>query len=202
MTGSDTAGFEQPRARPTWKAIAVAISVSLVVMAGALEGQTATAPASAGSACVDSAVTPRSALLRSALLPGWGQYSNDRPARAILFGASAGAFLAGGVLKVRDLDRIGDRARLARDELRRATDEGGSSDITALRLAVEELEGAHEDGAARRNTYFLGLFATITFAALEAFVDAHLSSVGERPRIDILPGADGLSARLTWKASL
>ena len=178
------------------------ISVGLVLMSGALEGQAAADPDGSTSASVDSTVTPRSALLRSALLPGWGQYSNDRPARAVLFGVSAGAFLTGAVLKVRDLDRIGDRARNARNELRRAGVECGGSSSSASCLALEELEGKHENGAARRNTYFLGLFATITFAALEAYVDAHLTSVGERPRIDITPGADGLSAHLTWKASL
>ena len=51
--------------------------------------------AEADSTRADSLPTPRAALLRSAVLPGWGQHYNGRPLKALFFaGASATALSA------------------------------------------------------------------------------------------------------------
>ena len=44
-------------------------------------------------------------MLRSATIPGWGQYSNGRPLKALLFGGAAAASLGSVIAEVRSLDR-------------------------------------------------------------------------------------------------
>lgn len=51
------------------------------------------AVADSSAARVDS-LRPRSALLRSALLPGWGQLYNGKPRKALLFAGSSAALLS------------------------------------------------------------------------------------------------------------
>ena len=138
-------------------------------------------------------------MMRSALVPGWGQYSNGHPLKATLFSASAVTFLAAAWSKIGDLGDTSDRIELAERELRAATAEG-RSDIASLRERLLALESEHEEDAARRNTYFLGLFATMTFSALDAYIDAHLVDFGETPtRFEMHPRADGIYGQLSWE---
>ena len=48
-------------------------------------------------------VKPRDALMRSAILPGWGQLHNDRSMKALLFAGTASGFLTSTVLEIRSL---------------------------------------------------------------------------------------------------
>ena len=147
----------------------------------------------------DSSLNPRAALIRSALLPGWGQYSNGHPLKAALFGTSTTVFVAAAWSKMADLSDTADRIRLTRRELQLAIAADGS-DVAALRETLLTLEDSHQDDAARRNTYFLGLFATMTFAALDAYIDAHLVDFGETPtRFGMYPNGDGLYACVSWQ---
>ena len=68
----------------------------------------------------DSSLSPREALIRSAVLPGWGQYSNGHPLKAALFGTSTAAFVAATWSKVGDLSDTSDRIRSTRRELQLA----------------------------------------------------------------------------------
>ena len=121
---------------------------------------------------VDSLQTqaPRKALIRSLLLPGWGQYANGRPFKALGFGAAA-AVLAGRVVA-------------QQRSLSRATDRGASD------LELQDL-------AAGRNTRVLLLLANATLAGIDAYVDAQLAgfdvSVGPRAG----PGVALLELRLS-----
>jgi hypothetical protein len=56
----------------------------------------------------------------------------------------------------------------------------------ALNLARTSAE--HEDRAARRNTRLLFVALSATFAALDAYVDAHLADFGTQAKIEIRPG--------------
>ena len=112
--------------------------------------------------------TPRGALLRSAIVPGWGQYYNKRPFKALLFGTTAAGFLGASILESRSLGQAG----------------------TAIK---------HHNRAARRNTRVLLLIATSTFAALDAFVDAHLAVLEIEPELEIEPGRATLSLKIPWK---
>ena len=47
--------------------------------------------------------TPRGALLRSAILPGWGQYANGHPLKALVFGTTAAGFLGATIAETRTL---------------------------------------------------------------------------------------------------
>ena len=48
---------------------------------------------------------PRGALLRSAVLPGWGQYYNGKPWKALGFGAAAAGFLTAALVEHRSPGR-------------------------------------------------------------------------------------------------
>ena len=118
---------------------------------------------------------PRTALIRSALLPGWGQYSNGNPLKTALFGGAAAAFLAALLVEHGDLGQTNDEIRDARAALA----SGGGDPVLLARIA--QLEGDYEDRAARRNTRLLYVFTTATLAALDAYVDAHLADFGPSP---------------------
>ena len=111
---------------------------------------------------VESLPSPRGALLRSALLPGWGQLYNRRPAKAAFFGVSAFGLLGWAFTAHRELAKQAEEL----DELRRR-------DPADLRLPA--LIAARQDQAARRNTRLLYWALATTFTALDAYVDAHLA---------------------------
>jgi hypothetical protein len=121
---------------------------------------------------VDSLQTqpPRKALVRSLLLPGWGQYANGRPFKALGFGAAAVVLAGRVVAQQRALDRA---------------DRRGAPDL--------ELE----DLAAGRNTRVLLLVANATLAGIDAYVDAQLAGfeVEVGPRAG--PGMALLEVRLS-----
>ena len=112
--------------------------------------------------------TPRGALLRSAVLPGWGQYANHRPLKALIFSAAAAGFSGAVIAESRALSR-------ARDP--------------------EE----YQDRAARRNTRVLLLLATTTFAALDAYVDAHLADFDAAPNLELAADRATLWVGLSWR---
>lgn len=91
---------------------------------------------------------PRKALIRSLVLPGWGQYANGRPFKALGFGAAAVVLAGRVVVQQRELGRA---------------DRRGAPDA--------ELE----DLAAGRNTRVLLLLANATLAGIDAYVDAQLA---------------------------
>ncbi len=115
--------------------------------------------------------TPRGALLRSGVLPGWGQYSNERPLKALLFATAAAGFLTMAVAESRALARA-------------------------------RTPSEHESRAARRNSAFLYVAGTATFAALDAYVDAHLADFEASPlleaRLDRDPGGVSLRVSVAW----
>jgi hypothetical protein len=100
---------------------------------------------STDSARTDS-VVPRAALLRSALLPGWGQLYNGKPYKAAFF-----ATVSTGLLSIAVAEQL------------------------ALNNAQTPFES--EERAARRNTRILFFALSVTFAALDAYVDAHLADL-------------------------
>jgi hypothetical protein len=113
---------------------------------------------------------PRKALVRSLLLPGWGQWANGRPFKALGFGAAA-AVLAGRV--------VAQQQALGRADRRGAPD-----------LELEDL-------AAGRNTRVLLFVANATLAGIDAYVDAQLAGfeVSLGPRAG--PGVALMELRLS-----
>ncbi|MCC7262766.1 MAG: hypothetical protein IT369_09625 [Candidatus Latescibacteria bacterium] len=114
------------------------------------------------------AQAPRKALVRSLLLPGWGQYANGRPVKALGFGAAA-VVLAGRV--------VAQQRALGRADRRGASD--------------AELE----DLAAGRNTRVLLLLANATLAGIDAYVDAQLADFAVRLGPRVGPGVALLELR-------
>ena len=113
---------------------------------------------------------PKKALIRSLLVPGWGQYANGRPFKALGFGAAA-VVLAGRV--------VAQQRELGRADRRGAPD-----------LELEDL-------AAGRNTRVLLFVANATLAGIDAYVDAQLAGfdVSLEPRVG--PGVALLEVRLS-----
>ena len=114
--------------------------------------------------------TPRRALIHSLLVPGWGQYANGRPFKALGFGTAAVVLAGRVVAQQRSLDR--------------ATGQGASD--TEL-----------QDLAAGRNTRVLLVLANAMLAVIDAYVDAQLAGfdVSAGPRAG--PGVVLLELRLS-----
>jgi len=112
-------------------------------------------------------LAPGTALLRSALLPGWGQLSNRKPYKAAFFAATSAGLLVSVIAEQRALNTLQNPSE-------------------------------YEDRAARRNTRILFFALSITFAALDAYVDAQLANFGAELAAEIRP--DGVL--LKWTANL
>jgi hypothetical protein len=113
-------------------------------------------------------LAPGTALLRSALLPGWGQLCNHKPYKAVFFAATSVGLLAAAVAEQRALNTVQNPRE-------------------------------HEDRAARRNTRILFFALSVTFAALDAYVDAHLANFDAELTSEIRP--DGGLLKLTTNLS-
>lgn len=111
----------------------------------------------AETAHADTLSTPRSALLRSVVLPGWGQLYNDRPFKALFCGAASATALTFVVIEHRRID-------------------------TAPTPEI------HQDRAARRNTRLLYFALSVAFAAIDAYVDAHLADFGPEVQMEMRLG--------------
>jgi hypothetical protein len=168
---------DSARRRPDRPSVLCRALFPLLLIVPCLVGAAAPAAAdsialAAVSADADSLTlpVPRSALIRSALLPGWGQLYNHKPFKATFFAATSAGLLGASISAQRSL---GD--------------------------ALTPLE--HEDRAARRNTRLLYFALSVTFSALDAYVDAHLAdfAAGEEV-VSLIPRADGvlLSLHLNW----
>jgi len=156
--------------------------------AGAQERGEAARPAervAADSLRAAAGPSPQGVLVRSLLVPGWGQWTLGHRVKAGLFAATSGALVAWTVAAQRDLDRVS--SRLA--DLRSTAP--SSSQIPALRLRQQNL-------AARRNTRVLWVVLAVAGAGLDAYVDAHLATFDA----DIDPAAapaPGDAIGLTWR---
>lgn len=146
--------------RPPDGRLRCAVLLCAALLCGRLAGASPNAP---DSSRVDEALpSPRGALLRSALLPGWGQLYNRRPVKAAFFGVSAIGLLGWAGAAQQELNERTDEL----EDLRRR-DSGNH------RLPL--LIAARQDQAARRNTRILLLALCSTLAALDAYVDAQLA---------------------------
>jgi hypothetical protein len=100
-------------------------------------------------------------MLRSALVPGWGQLHNGSWFKALGVAAGEVAFAAGIVNDERDLDRL---SRLV-DEAQAANDEA------AYDAAVNAYNTRLSESTSRR--WLLG--GLLAYALVDAYVDAHFT---------------------------
>ena len=131
---------------------------------------------------------PRWVMLRSALVPGWGQLHNGSWIKALGIAAGEVAFGIEMLKDERDLDRL---SRLA-DEAQAANDE------EAFAVAVNAYN-ARLDESTNRRWLFGGLLA---YALVDAYVDAHFANFNVE--FDTAPPAaggtsdSGARLRLGW----
>jgi len=111
--------------------------------------------------------SPTGALLRSIVLPGWGQVANGQWLKGGLFFTAYGGFIAWGVSINQDLQ-----------------DAKGNPDVTEAELSSLT--------SSRNAKYWLaGL--TLFLSAVDAYVDAHLNHFDDKIDADVgmLPGEEG-----------
>lgn len=123
--------------------------------------------------------SPRGALLRSVLVPGWGQVYNGKPVKAALFTGTTAGLAGWAIAAQQDVNRINDKLDLLRQQ-----------DPESLR--IPGLEQQQQDLAARRNTRLLYVVLAVTGAALDAYVDAHLAGFNVSGPVAVR------TARLKW----
>ncbi len=147
-----------------------------------------TAPVDADTVAAQNAPSPRGALLRSILLPGWGQWYNDKPYKAAFFSATTAGLLSWAVAAHRDVSRTGDELQRLRQE-------------APFDPRITALQQLQQDQAARRNTRALYVVLAVTAAALDAYVDAHLAEFDAHgPTLALImePRNPVISMRIRW----
>jgi hypothetical protein len=131
-------------------------------------------------------IRPKTALLRSLLLPGWGQASLGRgTAGAAYFGLEAGSI----AMLLFSKQELAVAKRAARDSVFVNDSTLGSPPDLAARVRVRKLQV--EDWAAL-------IFFTHLFSAADAFVSAHLWDVRVQVHGEAQMRAAGLSATIPW----
>jgi hypothetical protein len=131
--------------------------------------------AEADSTRSDSLPAPRAALLRSALLPGWGQYYNGHPFKALFFASASTLALTAALGEQRQLDRLSDQLAAQRSA-------GGSP------AGIDSLETRFQNQASKRNTRLLFIALSVAFAAIDAYVDAQLADFDAAVEMEMRPG--------------
>lgn len=191
---------------------------TLLVALTLAAGSTAAQPAAPDSAAFRSGPSPRGALLRSAVLPGWGQVYNGQVFKAPIIAAAIGGLVFAAV-------RLnGDYVLYRRAYQYKAWQElvdRGTVDVNphaALADDYQELADrlgpvssrpllAQRDALRRnRDLAFLGIGVVWALSALDAYVNAHLLDfdVGENLSVHVRPAADpaglpALSSSLVWR---
>jgi len=131
---------------------------------------------------------PTIALLKSAVVPGWGQVGNNRYIKAGVFAGFQAWFISAAI-------HYGSAASDYRDRWNDATDP----------IARNEWYGLYEDHRDDRNKYTWFAVINSFVAMFDAYVDAHLSGSPEKQRdralsFDLVPDEqDGTRALLTYR---
>lgn len=98
--GSVATGAATAASDTSASGVAAPVLDSLVPLVPLVQGS-GSGVLSVGSAVAPAdTLTPRGALLRSAILPGWGQLRNGKPVKAVFFAGAAGGFLTAAILDV------------------------------------------------------------------------------------------------------
>jgi hypothetical protein len=138
-------------------------------------------------------ISPRSAFLRSLVLPGWGHLSVDAPGRAAFYMAAQGGtvwMLAKSILRQRSAQRFRDAEdQLVRDELvaRGVQSPDSLRLLSAQDPRVERWEELVEiRGEQVEDWLALGIFLSL-LGATDALVAAHMADYPEPLRFSVVP---------------
>lgn len=137
-------------------------SLALLILLCSWSGGAYCSGGTAADSTAGTAPSPKGALLRSVVYPGWGQLANGKPYKACVIMAVE-AYLAGVAIS-------SDRSARDAGELAWAAATPGEAE------KYEERSARYEE---RRNAYFWWLGATILYSMLDAYVDANLAGVSE-----------------------
>ncbi|MCZ7556829.1 MAG: DUF5683 domain-containing protein [Bacteroidia bacterium] len=147
---------------------------------------TGTDTVSPDSASVHSGKSPLGAVLRSAILPGLGQFYNEAYWKVpVVLGLTG--FLIYGV--------VTEHATYT--DYRDQYDASITTDVPSGNLRLKLFREFYRD---RRDTYAWWLLIAYLFQIADAFVDAHLYSfdIGDVDALQLLPAANGLRLQLRF----
>lgn len=171
-----------PVKRSPWSyAVLIAVAACFALFGGRAQPACCATAQGPDSLRIES-LSPKGALIRSVIYPGWGQLANGKPYKAcVILGVET--YLAGVALSCDR--RARDAGRLARAAVTQEQAAG-----------FEERRSRYKD---RRNAYFWWLGAAILYSMLDAYVDASLAGVSEgglRPPPVIVAPRDGSGLEL------
>ena len=116
--------------------------------------------------------------VRSGILPGWGQLANGKPVKAAILAGVYSGWAVGALM-----------AESARKDLEERLNGGTDPD-----LIIPELNAAVD----RRNFRIWMMGATMIYAMLDAYVDAHFRGYDETWSFGVTPDAPGLAMTLRF----
>lgn len=129
--------------------------------------------------------SPTGAALRSALIPGWGQFYTKNYIKAtVFFGVDVGFIYGAIVQHTRYQDALESADRTKTEE---------------RRIELEQEANFYRDDRNRLIWWTAGI---TLLASIDAFVEAHLFDFRIDPELETVPQGDGLKAGLTLTFSL
>jgi hypothetical protein len=150
------------------------------------------APSSIPDSLITPPITPRSAFLRSLLLPGAGQTALRRPIAATLFGASETGIVYMLLKSRTDLARA---HRQNRDSVTVTVGTAAAPRDSAVPVAPQALVNARR---LHLEDWIAAILTNHVLAGVDAYVAAHLWDLPARVTLEAMPRGATLSARVRW----
>lgn len=130
--------------------------------------------------------SPTGALFKSLVIPGWGQMSNGKPVKALIYAGLQGWCIGAAI-------HYGGSASNFKDSYEASTD-------VSIR---QQYYAMYKDRRQERNKYLFFLGLTTLVSVFDAFVDAHLSGSPAHPEravgFDLRPAQGGMQASLALR---
>ncbi|NBC17085.1 MAG: hypothetical protein GVY18_07190 [Bacteroidetes bacterium] len=163
----------------------------------------------------ESLPTPRGALWRAALLPGWGQYYNGQYYKIPIVYAGLGALTAAAVYYTRE-HRQWDRAFLyirseelveqgslesnAYARFETVYEELVTNEFGGIEVSSSTIRPTRDNLRRNRDLFYVGVGLGYALSVLDAYVSAHLLDfdVSEELALTLRPQPQGLRATLRW----
>jgi hypothetical protein len=135
-------------------------------------------------------VPPYNALVRSAIVPGWGQFTIRQPVQGTVFMAGAAGLLAGWWVTRRDFRNIYNNEYLPA--------------IAAYGLTSDEAEALYATSNERfkvSQTFLFSALGLWAFGLIDAYIDANIYNAERRAEQVIEQGRDLRNIQVDWESA-